>query len=234
MNEALEKYLRAARHKGHSDDRVRTDLLAAGWDAAAVDAALGAKADDLVPPPPPPPGAAAPAATAPAAPKSGDLVRVVPYRSTAGLEYLILFISLWVAAMALAAVLHGLVDTAYSTSDSFYEGVNTLASAALIVSFPIFAWLFLRLKKQELHNPDIRRDISRKNAVQLTLIVTFLIGLGKTIFYIYQLLNLGNADVSGGHTYLTETLHTLITVGISGGIFWYYWRDDHKKSAQPA
>ena len=229
MTEALQKYLEAARHKGHDDDRIRRDLLAAGWEAAAIDEALGGQSgDDLVPPPPPPPPPSRNADAPPA--KSSEPVRVVAYRSTAGLEYLILFLSLWIAAMALAAVLHGLVDTSFSRSDSFYENVNTFASAALVVSLPIFAGLFLNLKRKELRDPDIRRDVNRKNAVQLTLLVTFLIGIGKTIFYVYQLMNVGSAG--SDYNFFAELLHTIITVGISGAIFVYYWRDDHKKTSQ--
>jgi hypothetical protein len=239
MNTSLERYIITARAKGHTDNQIKGDLLEAGWDEDLVTGGLK-EAGDLVPPPPPPSSThAKPAKDTKSAAGAKTLetdsadkfVKVVPYRSTAGLEYLILFISLWVAAMSLAAVLHGIVDMTFGKGDSFYEGVNSFATAALIVSLPIFSFLFLRLKKQEMVNPDIRRDVNRKNAVQLTLVVTFLIGLGKTIFYIYQLLNIGNSDVSGVGVFASELLHTIITVGISGLIFVYYWIDDHKKVA---
>jgi hypothetical protein len=238
MNTALERYIITARTKGHTDNQIKQDLIEAGWDEAQVVTGLKS-AGDLVPPPPPPPGhvksskgakAVASDAKSLETDSADKFIKVVPYRSTAGLEYIILFISLWVAAMSLAAVLHGIVDMTFGNADSFYEGVNSFATAALLVSLPIFSFLFLRLKKQEIVNPDIRRDINRKNAVQLTLIVTFLIGLGKTIFYIYQLLNIGNSDVSTG-VFASELFHTIITVGISGLIFVYYWIDDHKKVA---
>lgn len=215
MNDALADYIAKAKGKGHDDARIRADLVAGGWDQAAVDAALGG-GDNLVVPAPP---AASP--TAPA----GQLMKVVPYRSTAGLEYLIMFLSLWIFSLALAGVLHDAVDTLSSSTDSFYQNTVSFAMAALVVSLPIFAYLFLRLKKQELANPDIRRDINRKNAVQLTLLVTFLIGVGRTIFYIYQLLN----SNSGNNGSLLDNLgHTIVTVGIAGTIFVYYWKDDHK------
>lgn len=231
MNESLAKYIETAKHKGHSPDQIKTDLIQAGWDSAEVSAALGLQDDDLLPPPPPPGhhGTGHAKSINKDHDPNANLVKVVPFRSTAGLEYIILFISMWVAAMSLAAVLHAVVDGLFRSEFSFYEGINTFSSAAFIVSFPIFAFLFLRLKNQEIREPEIRRDVNRKNAVQLTLIVTFLIGLGKTIFYIYQLLNVGNSGVTGAGTYLSETLHTVITVGISGFIFVYYWIDDHKK-----
>ncbi len=221
MNAGLRQYIEDARSKGHPDDRIRRDLLAAGWGSAAVDDGLASDGDLAVPPPPP--GAAA---DKPAAGHPDHLVKVVPFRSTAGLEYLIMFISLWAVAMSLAAVLHSLVDGLLNASGSFYDTIATFSQAALLVSLPVFAFLFLRLKKTELAKPEIRRDTNRKNAVQLTLLVTFIIGLGKTIFYIYSLLNSGNGQ---NGSVLGNLLHTIITVGISGAIFVYYWVDDHRK-----
>lgn len=231
MVPALARYIDTARRFGLSDKAIQDNLVEAGWDAADAKAALSNSAG-LMPPPPPPPGKhkGAPATdAAPAlAPGADKLVRVVTYRSTAGLEYIIFFISLWVAAMSLAALLHGLVDIWSGKPDSFYQEINTFAAAALLVSFPVFSWLLLRLKKKELGEPEIRRDVNRKNAVQLTLIVTFLIGLGKTVAYVYQLMNSGSGFSDFG-PFWAEAAHTVITVGIAGAIFAYYWADEHRK-----
>ena len=223
MNESLKKYIHDAREKGHNDERIHADLTGAGWNSAMVKSGLSGGED--VPIPAPPPGDSS---SLESSDSRDRLVKVVPYRSTAGLEYLILFISLWISASALAAVLHGSVDGLLGTDQSVYQGAMSFSASALIVGLPIFGFLFLRLKKAELADPDIRRDLNRKNAVQLTLLVTFLIGVGNTIFYIYQLLNGGSTDGTSG-SILGSTLHTLITVAISGVIFVYYWLDDHKK-----
>lgn len=237
MKASLETYIDLARRKGRTDEQIIKNLVEAGWDENTAQAAVAE--DDSLLPPPPPPGQpemasnrhAAHAIASHSAFESGrpGIVKVVSYRSTAGLEYLITFISLWVAAMSLASVLHSLIDTLIGNGDSFYEGIATFASSALLVSLPIFTFMFLRLKKRELGEPAIRTDPSRKAAVQLTLIITFVIALGRTAFWIYQLMNVGNMPLVGNASYLSETLHALITVGISGLIFGYYWVDDHRK-----
>lgn len=203
MKAALSHYIDLARRKGRTDDQIIKNLVEAGWDEATARAGL--TEDDSLLPPPPPPGQPEPAtghttAHSQAGFEAGrpGIVKVVSYRSTAGLEYLITFISLWVAAMSLASVLHSLIDTLIGNSDSLYEGIATFATAALLVSLPILAFMFLRLKKRELKEPAIRTDPSRKAAVQLTLIITFVIALGRTAFWIYQLMNVGNMPFERG------------------------------------
>jgi hypothetical protein len=225
MNESLQQYINDARDKGHSDERIQADLTGAGWDAGMVKSGLSGHEDLAVPPPPPGGGSMSGRSES-----RDNFVKIVPYRSTAGLEYLILFISLWISASSLAAILHASIDGLTGSDSSIYQGGMSFAAAALIVGLPIFGFLFLRLKKAELADPDIRRDLNRKNAVQLTLLVTFLLGIGNTIYYVYQLLNGGSADGSSGSA-IGSFLHTLVTVGISGAIFVYYWIDDHKKIA---
>jgi hypothetical protein len=232
MNEALAKYISDARTKGHSNEKIQHDLVAGGWSEAMVKAGLKGEDPLEVPPPPPAPAitAAAPIVSA-SDPVAGTdtAVKVVSMKTTAGIEYLIMFISMWVAAMSLGAVLHSLVDQAFG-QDSVYTTVVSFSTAALVVSLPIFAWLFLYLKRKELAHPEIRRDQNRKAAVQLTLIITFIIGIIKLVMYVYQLLNTGNADAGGGGSVVGNFLHTLITLGIAGGIFFYYWRDEHRKA----
>ncbi|HUC20736.1 MAG TPA: hypothetical protein VMR98_04545, partial [Candidatus Polarisedimenticolaceae bacterium] len=75
----------------------------------------------------------------------------------------------------------------------------------------------------------------------LTLLVTFLIGIFKIIGYVFSLLNGGGegGDLFGGGGYndslaispIFDVLHAVITLGIAGGIFAYYWHDIHKKEA---
>lgn len=230
MKASLSHYIDLARRKGRTDEQIIKNLVEAGWDETTAQAAL-AEDDGLLPPPPPPnqPEHVYQSRSAALTADKPGVVKVVSYRSTAGLEYLITFISLWVAAMSLASVMHSLIDTLVGNSDSFYEGIATFATSAMLVSLPIFIFMFLRLKKREIWEPVIRTDPSRKAAVQLTLIITFVIALGRTAYWIYQLMNVGNMPLVGNASYLSETLHALVTVGVSGLIFGYYWVDDHRK-----
>ena len=230
MHTQLFDYVTKARDKGLSDPVIKSNLVIAGWDADLADAVLTA---DL----------SLPAPAAPKAASSDELtggsrnepIAVVSNFTTRGLEYIIMFIALAVTSVSLGLVLHNLVDNLMGVSNSSYEGLVSYSTSALVVGLPIFLLLFLRLKKAELGDSNLFHDPSRKRAVQLTLIITFIIGIWKVISYIYSLLNAGNYSVSdyGTNPSLTGNLvHTIITVAIAGGIFAYYWHDSHKADAQ--
>ena len=226
MHNQMFEYVAKARDKGLSDAAIKSNLVLAGWEATLAEAVLTA---DL----------SMPAPAAPQAPVSSrfgnnsgsEPIAVVSNFTTRGLEYIIMFIALAVTAVSLGLVLHNLVDGLMGVANSSYEGVVSYSTSALVVGLPIFLLLFLRLKKAELGNRALVIDPSRKHAVQLTLIITFIIGIWKVISYIYSLLNAGNSSVTeyGTNPTLTGNLvHTLITLIIAGGIFAYYWRDSHK------
>jgi hypothetical protein len=227
-NQALTDYIAAARAKGHEDGRIKKDLTAAGWNTKMVTAALTGD-DDLPVPPPPPPGASS---DAPAPPRS-----VVQTFSTRGLEYIIMFIALGVSALSLGSLLHASVNALFGSAEGFLTGSGSVsfATSALIVSFPVLAVLFLRLKKLELSDPILLSDPSRKRAVQLTLVVTFLIGLGNVIYFVYSLMSGSSNDAynvvgsQAASTVMGNFVHLVITLGIAGGIFAYYWRDEHRQ-----
>jgi hypothetical protein len=221
---ALTDYIAAARKKGHADDQIKVDLVAAGWNAKAVASALNPSDELPVPPPPPDQDSNVPRA-------------VVQALSTRGLEYIIMFIALAVSAFALGSVLHSTVNTLFTSYDSVLSSGGTVpfAASALIVAFPILVYLFLRLQKAELADPALLRDPSRKRAIQLTLIVTFLIGLGYVIKFLYSLLS-GPQEYgytmmstsSSANSLLGNFIHLVITLAIAGGIFYYYWREEHR------
>jgi len=229
MHTQLFDYVTQARDKGLSDTVIKSNLVLAGWDADLAEAVLTA---DL----------SLPAPVAPVTAVSNQLsgapsnqpIAVVSNFTTRGLEYIIMFIALAVAAVSLGLVLHSLVDTMMGVTNDFYEGVVSFSTAALVVGLPIFRLLFLRLKKAELGDSSLVSDPSRKRAVQLTLIVTFVVGIWKVISYIYSLLNAGTSSVNDYGTnpsFSGNLIHTLITLAIAGGIFAYYWRDSHKEGS---
>jgi len=220
---ALADYITAARKKGHDDAQIKADLVAAGWEAKQVSAALKNE-DDLPVPPPPPHGASE-------APRP-----VVQNFSTRGLEYIIMFIALAVSAIALGAILHSSVNSLFGSGQSVLSsgGSVPFAASALVVGFPVLAYLFLRLKKAEFEDDSLRHDASRKRAVQLTLVVTFLVGLGNVIYFVYSLMAGTESDPynsfgsPAANSLLGNFVHLVITLAIAGGIFMYYWRDEHQ------
>ena len=227
MNDQMFTYVKDARAKGLTDDVISSNLVIAGWDAHLAAACLNADSSF-----PAPSGPGQPK-VAPANPfvRNDAPIAVVSNFTTRGLEYIIMFIALGVTAISLGLVLHSLVDGLMGSTDSLYEGVVSYATSALVVGLPVFAILFLRLKKAELADSSLYHDPSRKHAVQLTLVITFIIGIGKVISYVYSLLNAGNGSVSAYGTNPNvggNLVHTLITLGIAGGIFTYYWYDSHR------
>ena len=228
MNQQLMQYISFARDRKSPESDIRANLIAAGWEQIQVEAALGADNNTLLMPPPPP--GIHTAATMPAGLQNASPIAVIQQRTTKGLEYTIMFLALGITAISLGQLLHSLVDSSFGANSS--SGLSTYASSAILVALPIFAILFLRLKKAENANPTIRTDASRRHAVQLTLIVTFIWGIFRLTTYVYSLLNGG-----GGDSYLgtdntsgvANFLHTITTLVIAGGIFAYYWIDEHRK-----
>jgi hypothetical protein len=221
MDVSLRHYIKAARAKKHTDEQIKRDLLAAGWDQNAVSAGL--IGEDLPVPEPP-------AASASKPPRP-----VVQTFSTRSFEYIIMFISLAVAALSLASLLHSNANALFGSADTTGESSISFAAAALIVSLPVFIVLFLRLKKFELSEPALRQDPSRKRAIQLTFVITFLIGLGNIIYFVYSLMA-GSTDTTAYNvvgsqastSMLGNAVHLAISLAIAGGIFAYYWLDEHR------
>ncbi len=254
MKSEIIEYVKQARKLKASNEDIKSMLLASGWPEEQVDAALTTNLDMPLPPPPPPPTEAAPTPPAsPGHPVSPAPVAVVQSMSTRGFEYIIMFISLYISASAIGNLLHNFVNSVFadtSSSNNYYSSYSngdtlvSYASSALIVALPVFCWLFLRLKKAELADPTLKRDPSRRKAVHLTLVITFLIGIFKLIGYFFSLLNgdgersysifsiFGFLEGSGiaANSAVANLVHTLITFAIAGGIFLYYWNDQHHKA----
>ncbi len=225
MKQELYDYIKLARSESVADSEIGDLLVAAGWPEAEARSALLAKP---FLPAAPSPHTSAPMGSLPSPMKPGQPIAVVSNWTTRGLEYVIMFIALGVAATSLGWILHNFVDSALGQSGTVYEAGVSFASAALLVTLPVFLVLFLRLKKAELKDSTIRQDASRRRMTQLTLLITFLVGLGHIVSYIYSLLNSADAEVRPAG----NLIHMIITVAIAGGIFFYYWRDEHRHEEQ--
>lgn len=216
MNQELIDYIKKAR-AGHTDDEtIKNNAIVAGWDEKLVVAAL--KSNLEMPAPPPPPRSTL------HAPYDAKPIAVVQNMTTRGVEYVIMFIALGTSAIALGFLLHNIVDRSLLNVNNTDDSFVSASSAALIVALPIFTLLFLRLKRVELKNAAIYQDPSRRKSIQLTLIITFLIGLYVITTYVYSLLNSNNSTNA-----VANLIHSAITLAISGSIFTYYWVDTHRK-----
>lgn len=231
MSQEIKAFIGAAREKGLNDDDIKEKLLAAGWDKTLVESALSGLEVPL------PPQREELSVPQPGGTISGSHpVTIVQNQSTRGFEYNIMFIALLITAFGFAGLLHDAVDLMTNTSVYGHIG-GVFAITSLLVLGPIFTLLFFRLKKAEEEEPELRKDPFRKRWIQTTLFFTFLIGIGHIIYFVYSILtpttrsaydyySLGSRDP--GVSTLALALHVLVTLLVAGGIFAYYWIDDHK------
>ena len=134
-------------------------------------------------------------------------------------EHILLFISLYVFAIAFTLMLHQFIDGISPAAEnrnalryvSKYLVRGYLAS--LIVSYPLFSFFFLRVKKRAQKNPDVRHLASRKRLIYFTMIVAFIIVLINITSIIYNFLS--------GNVTLNFLLHFAATVGVASIIFAY-------------
>jgi hypothetical protein len=147
-------------------------------------------------------------------------VAVVKVLSVRGLEYLLMMLSLWIADSALLWTVLAMINGAASFS------VLAAPIATLLVSVPVFGYLFLRLKKAEIADPSLRFDPSKRRTTQITQIFTFLVVMFNIIGFLYEVIaKLGG---NGGMSLVKAFFNMLFVLIIVGGIFAYYWIDEHK------
>jgi hypothetical protein len=232
----IKQYIQNAREKGLDDGEIKTRLLDTGWDAHEVYQALE-EDPELVPPRPEMTKSDKVYTEEKAldsAPKSEGQTKSVNVLSggfsAKGFEYIIFFITLGIVALSLAAMMHNLVDLLVQTEKySFYRETLSFSVAALVVVLPIFLFLLLKLKKDELKHPSIKLDPSRRRAIQLLMLITFLIGVIKLVAFVYNILGTAEPSYYGRETnILAELLHALVTIGVAGGIFIYYWKEQSR------
>ncbi len=157
-----------------------------------------------------------------AAARSDDRpVPVVKVLSVRGVEYAMMSFALWIGAASLI----WLLDSLIMGSVTFMEVSYPLS--ALIISLPVFALLFLRLKKAEKADSSLRFDASKRRFSQITQFVAFLASFFSVITFVYALINTAGGEVTGSELGKTAGT-TAVTLVIAGGILLYYWRDEHK------
>ncbi|MBI1856661.1 hypothetical protein HY003_03885 [Candidatus Saccharibacteria bacterium] len=151
---------------------------------------------------------------------NGDPVPVVRVLSVRGVEYLMMSFALWLGAGSLIWVLLALING--------YGSTTTLAmpGATMIVSVPVFAFFFLRLRKQELVNSSLRYEPSKRRLTQITQFVAFITCMLNTVTFVYLMI----AKVSGqdGIVLWKAFANLLIVLIVVGGILAYYWADEHR------
>lgn len=217
VTQALLNYIQEAKSKSISDEEIKVQLLHAGWGMSDVANAFITLSKNLPLPPPP---------TLTISKEDSSQISTKETRGNMGdvFQHILMFISLYIFATSTALILYHFVDTYLPQAiTNSYEKKYTLALgktlmnsylSALIVSYPVWAFFFLKVTKHTKEVPGIHLLNSRRKLIYLTLICTFIILLVSVISIINRYLN-GNASMN-------LFLHFLVTTGISMIIFVYY------------
>lgn len=147
-------------------------------------------------------------------------VAVVKVLSPVGVEYVFMTFTLFITALAVIGILLTFIHSGMSYAALIFP------TATLVIALPVFATLFLHLKRLELQTPSLRLDPSKRRSTQLIQVISFLVCFFTLISFVYAVM----ASVGG----LIDTpvskiaLDALAVLVVAGGILAYYWRDEHK------
>jgi hypothetical protein len=151
---------------------------------------------------------------------SDQPIAVVQVLSTRGVEYTMMTLALWFGAASLIWLLLSLLN-----GDSSYDTLS-LPVSALVVSVPVFGLLFLKLRRDELANPELRLDPSKRRLSQFTQIFAFAAVFFNIIGLVYEIMQKMAGHYSGSVGKLVGDVAIIFV--IAGGVLFYYWVDEHR------
>jgi len=198
----LETFVRDAFMRGHTRPQVSQALLAAGWSEEQIRGVLDGWADVDFPLPVPRPRASLSAREA--------------------FVYLLLFSTLYFFSWNLGSLLFKLIEHALpDAADARWQVLQLGPSirwsiSALVIAFPLFAFLSHRVSVDVVRNPIKRLSPVRRWLTYLTLFVAASVLVGDLTTLVYNLL--------GGELSLRFGLKVLTVALIAGTVFgWYLW-----------
>ncbi len=188
--------------RGHTRPQVSQALLAAGWSEEQIRGVLDGWADVDFPLPVPRPRASLSAREA--------------------FVYLLLFSTLYFFSWNLGSLLFKLIEHALpDAADARWQVLQLGPSirwsiSALVIAFPLFAFLSHRVSVDVVRNPIKRLSPVRRWLTYLTLFVAASVLVGDLTTLVYNLL--------GGELSLRFGLKVLTVALIAGTVFgWYLW-----------
>jgi hypothetical protein len=203
MNAELEHFVRESLARGLPRAAIREQLQRAGWRPEEVESALGAFAEADFPVPVP---------------------RRRPYLSAReAFLYLVLFVTLYIAAIHTGGVLFALLDR--WLPDAAQGGAPPRSStsnlrdavAALLIAFPIFLFVSAFIGRTLAREPEKRGSKVRKWLTYITLFGAALVIISDLTFLVQRLLS--------GELPPRVLLKTLVVFLISGTVFGHYLSD---------
>lgn len=195
----LTDFIDAALRAGKSRDEITEALAGAGWSSEQIAEGLRFFADLAFPVPVPRPRSQLSARDA--------------------FLYLLMFGTLYVCAFQLGNLLFAFINLAIPDELNPYEASAAersirWATASLIIAFPVFLWLHLKMQREVVRVPARRQSAVRRWLIYLTLLVAAGIIVGDSITLVYNLLS--------GELSLRFILKTLVVAAIAGAAFAWF------------
>lgn len=209
MNPELRDFTRRALAAGSGRGDIARALSEAGWPQADIASALDSFAEVNFPIPVPKPK---------------------PYLSAWEVfVYLVMFLSLYIAAFHLGGIIFEFIDLQFpdrlqsqEANIAFYSGIRWDISA-LVVSLPLFLYMFGLANRAIARDPTKRSSRPRKWLTYMTLFVAVVSLVADVATLVYNLL--------GGEFTIRFALKVVTVIIIAGGIFAYFLIDIRKDEA---
>lgn len=200
-SQELDVFVREALLRGHDKQAITQALLSAGWREEQIRGALGAYADTVFDVPVPRPRASVSAREA--------------------FVYLVMFATLYFFAYHLGSLLFDLINHAWpDPAQGDYGRLGRSmrwATAAILISFPVFAYVSHQVSRDVALHPIKRLSPVRRWLTYLTLFIAAAILIGDMTTLLYNLL--------GGELTMRFVLKVLVVAVIAGSVFGYYLWD---------
>ncbi len=208
----LEQFVRDALMRGHNREQVTHALLAAGWSAEQIRGVLDGWAEVDFALPVPRPRASLSAREA--------------------FLYLLLFSALYFFAWNLGSLLFALLEHLLpDPADAQWQVMRLTGSirwsvSALVIAFPVFAFIARHLAHDVAKDPIKRLSPIRRWLTYLTLFVAAAVLIGDLTTLVFNLL--------GGELSLRFVLKVAVVAAIAGTIFGHYLRDLRREEVASA
>lgn len=210
-NSELYAFVGKALASGISRTAIRNALIQAGWQNDQIERALADYAELDFPIPVPKPK---------------------PYLSAReAFFYLLLFATLYISAFNLGNLLFAFIekalpDPAYNEMSGIWNNERIRSSvSSLIVAFPVFLFLTMKISRELLSTPSGRSSGIRRWLTYITLFIAAGIIIGDLISLLYRFL--------GGELTLRFILKSLVAGTIAGTLFVYYLGGLRQEERQP-
>lgn len=206
----LETFVRESLLRGQPRAAIADALARAGWSAEQTRGVLDAYADVDFPVPVPRPRASLSAREA--------------------FAYLVLFATLYFGTWNLGSLLFDLIERALpdpaSTYDMFGASDSSIrwAASALLIAFPVFAFVAHRVARDVARHPIKRLSPVRRWLTYLTLFIAASVLIGDMTTLVYHVL--------GGEATLRFVLKVAVVALLAGAIFGYYLHDLRREEVE--